>query len=103
MQLQTYTASQIVADINSHIVKSGSKSYTEWYCGITSDIEQRMFTDHNVQKQGAWWIHRRGATDDEARNAEITMHDKGCAGSHGGGDESSVFVYAYKITPTTRE
>jgi hypothetical protein len=101
--MQTYTATQIVADINSHIISSGSQYYNEWYCGITSNIEQRLFGDHNVQRHGAWWIHRCAVSDEEARQAEATMLEKGCKGGGGGGDEDSVFVYAYKITPTTTE
>jgi hypothetical protein len=101
--MQTYTATQIVADINSHIVNSGSRYYNEWYCGITNDINQRLFSDHNVSRQNDSWIWFKAGSDDESRQAEATMHEKGCKGAGGGGDESSVFVYAYKITRTTVE
>ena len=103
MQLQVQSATQIVADINGHIVKSGAKHYNEWYVGITSDIEQRLFGDHNVPRANHWFIYRRGGSDEVSREAEATMLEKGCQGGGGGGDESSVFVYAYKITVGTKE
>ena len=101
--MQTYTATQIVAEINSHIIQSGSQYYKEWYCGITSDIEQRLHGDHNVPHQNHWFIWRKATSDDESRQAEATMLEKGCKGGGGGGDEDSVFVYAYKITLNTKE
>ena len=103
MQTQTYKATQIVADIIAHINKSGSQYYSDWYVGITSDIEQRLFGDHNVPRTNHWFIWRRASSDAEARAAESTMHEKGCKGGGGGGDEDSVFVYAYKITSVTKE
>ena len=103
MQTQTYTAAQIVSEINSYIIQCGSRYYREWYVGITSDIEQRLFGDHNVSRQNDTWIWRKASSDDESREAEETMINKGCKGGGGGGDETSVFVYAYKISSTTKE
>lgn len=99
----TQTSTEIVADITAYIGKSGSQYYSEWYAGIASDIEQRLFGDHNVPRQGAWWIYRKANSDDEARQAETELLELGCKGGGGGGDEDTVFVYAYKITPTTKE
>lgn len=100
--MNTKTKSEIVAEITAHISKSGSQ-YSEWYSGIAADAESRLFDDHNVSREGAWWIYRKANSDDEAREAEAELLELGCKGGGGGGDEDTVFVYAYKITSTTKE
>jgi hypothetical protein len=101
--MTTKTATEIVAEITAHIRKSGSQYYSEWYAGIASDIEKRLFEDHNVQRENAWWIYSKANSEDEARQAESDLLELGCKGGGGGGDEDTVFVYAYKITSTTKE
>ncbi len=59
-----------------------------------------MFVDHNV-KSGYIW--RPFVTDRIARDVEVFFHNKGCSGSHGGGDRSTTFVYAYLINMSTIE
>lgn len=44
------TFSQIVAEIDSHLEKSQKEFYSDFYVGITNDVERRLFTEHNVQK-----------------------------------------------------
>lgn len=101
--MSTKTKSEIVAEITAHIGKSGSQYYSEWYAGIASDPESRLFDDHNVSRENAWWIYRQASSDDEAREAEAELIELGCKGGGGGGGEDTVFVYAYKITSTTKE
>jgi hypothetical protein len=97
------TKQQIVADIDSHIRNRGTHRYSEWYVGIAADAQERLFTDHNVSRENGHWIYRQAQNDDAAREAETEFHDKGCMGGSGGGDENTVFVYAYRITQTTKE
>ncbi len=44
------TAEQIVSKIKEYIIKHGS-DYSSWYVGITSNLEERLFTEHNVDKK----------------------------------------------------
>ena len=37
--------SEIVADINSHLEKSQKQYYSDFYVGITNDIERRLFEE----------------------------------------------------------
>ncbi|MBR4681923.1 MAG: hypothetical protein IKP06_01275 [Elusimicrobiaceae bacterium] len=95
--------SEIIQEIDDHIKKEGS-GYPRWYVGITADPEQRLFSDHNVSKENAWWIYREAFTDNDAREVEkFFLEQKGTQGGPGGGDTDSRFVYAYRITSTTRE
>ncbi|MCX6704603.1 MAG: hypothetical protein NTZ07_04145 [Candidatus Woesebacteria bacterium] len=90
-------------EIKGYIDRS-SYSYSDWYVGIASDPEKRLFTDHRVQREGGWWIYRECFSDSAARTVEdYFVNILGTKGDTGGGDTSSVYVYAYKITDSTVE
>lgn len=95
------TAAQTIYDeMIAHIRKEGS-SASNWYAGITEDIGDRLFGDHNVPRKDHWFIHRRAESEDDARAIEDALHEYGCDGGPGGGDDDAVFVYAYKKTVRT--
>lgn len=91
---------QIANDIKNHADSEGS-GYGNWYCGITSDPDQRLFTDHNVPRgEGkAWWIKRSAGSEQDARDTENHLMQLGFDGDTGGGDNSTIHVYAYKKIP----
>ena len=94
---------EIIKEIDEHIRKEKS-GYPHWYVGITADPKQRLFSDHNVSKENAWWIYREAFSDTDARVIEnFFLEQKGTQGGPGGGDSTSRFVYAYRITSNTRE
>ena len=41
--------SQIIDGMENYMTKCGG-TYSDWYCGITSDPDKRLFNDHNVSK-----------------------------------------------------
>lgn len=75
----------------------------DWYIGIAKKPRERLFRDHNVSEQVDLWIYRQANSDTVAREIENFFLAKGCKGGDGGGDHSTVYVYAYKITSKTRE
>lgn len=85
---------QIIADFQNWIFKNGNM-YREWYIGITSDINQRLFTDHCVNQIDIW-VHAPADSNEIARSVEKYFLNLGCDGDTGGGDFSSTIVYAYK-------
>lgn len=94
--------SDIVAQICAHADKEGS-GYNKWYCGIAADPAERLFSGHNVPKDNSWWIHRNAQTEQNARDTEAYLVKLGFAGGEGGGDSTTVNVYAYKILNSTVE
>lgn len=38
---------EIIKDIDNHLQKSGKQYYSDFYVGITNDIERRLFEEHN--------------------------------------------------------
>ena len=91
------TKQEIINDITIHFKDT---VYKDCYVGITSDVDSRLFGDHNVSKENGW-IYRYTSSDSVAREIEQHFLDKGMDGGSGGGDEDSIFVYAYQKTTTT--
>lgn len=75
--------------------------YGEFYVGITNDAERRL-GEHRVDPDGIYTIGTARSSE-VARSVEYHFHELGCVGSGGGGDDSSVEVYIYKITEDTIE
>ncbi len=74
---------------------------TDWYVGIASDIQQRLFGDHNVHRQNHVWIHGQAVNADHARSAERMLLNTGYDGGGGGGDHATTYVYAFRKDPGT--
>lgn len=96
----TKTAQEAYDDILSHIREQGG-AFPSWYCGVTSDIEDRLFGAHNVPKENHWFAFRQCISSDAARDVETAFLEHGCDGGEGGGDNSAVYVYAYLKTSIT--
>lgn len=100
LRILSAEATRVAGEIDKYI---GGVSYQGWYAGITDDPERRLFTEHNVSKQVGAWIYHPCSTDGIAREVEQHFLDKGCQGGPGGGDGTSKYVYAYKVTNSTVE
>ena len=85
---------QVYDEIIAHIHKQGG-AYSRWYCGIASDWNDRLFNDHQVPQKDYWYIVRQCYNDNDARSVEKALLDLGCDGGSGGGDYTTVYVYAY--------
>jgi hypothetical protein len=96
------TQSQIITDINTYMTGFG-KSNSAWYVGIAADARHRLFSAHSVDEKNGAWIFRQADSHTIARSTEKAYHDAGFSGGPGGGDNSTVYVYAYLITSTTKE
>lgn len=93
--MTSYTARQIIADIDAYMTSVGGRA-SDWYVGIASDPEARLFNDHGVARVGGNWIWRRAISSDAAREVEKAYLDTGHDGGPGGGDSSTDCVYAYR-------
>jgi hypothetical protein len=89
------TVLQTIADqIAEHINRQGA-SRSNWYVGITADVQQRLHGDHGVPSADYWFIVRKAPSAEHARSVEKSFLEWGCDGGPGGGDHRAVFVYAY--------
>ena len=103
MVIMAKTFEQIVNDIDSHLEKSKKQYYSDFYIGITNDVNRRLFGEHNVPKDNSWWIYRQAVDKDTAQKVEEYYLNKGMQGDTGGGTEETLFVYCYAITSSTIE
>ena len=90
----------IETEIDGCISKCG-KGYREWYVGVASNPDQRLFQVHNVSQEGGAWIYRDAGSVSMARDIEAIFHKKGCKGAQSTTDTPH-YVYAYRMTRTTR-
>ena len=98
------TKEQIISDFKDYIAKNSSASYSDWYVGIASKPEERLFTDHNVKKVGDYWIYSEAQSTSIAREIEQYFIEQfKTDGGTGGGDNTTKWVYAYRMTSTTEE
>ncbi len=98
-------AKKIVAKI---IKRVGNDRPKDWYAGITSDPDARLFGPppggHEVDKSDIdAWICFEAKSERGARKAERKLLEKGLDGGPGGGTGigSVVHVYAYEKTDAT--
>lgn len=92
---------EIIEKVDQHLNKSGKNYYSEFYIGITNEPERRLFNEHGVSKEESWWIYIPANNAATARKVEQYYLNKGMRGGNGGGNDNSIFVYCYIVTPTT--
>lgn len=97
----TYQA--ILDAFNEHLQKSSKKYWSDYYVGITDNIDERLHGFHKVPKKGHWFIWCPADSEEIARDVEKYFLGKGMDGAPGGGDDDTTFVYCYEIGPNTRE
>lgn len=89
---------QIIREISDYIKSKGGFP-NEWYVGITNNAEDRLFKEHNVDKEKGVRIWRTANTEDEARQIErYFLEAVRTDGGPGGGSHAARQVYAYKKT-----
>ena len=92
-----YNSDAIVASILAAIDKIPGTYHSDFYIGITNNIERRL-SEHNVDD----CIKIMEATNkNEAEMAETTLIHCGLKGGPGGGTDDTNFVYCYRITDDT--
>lgn len=96
---------EIIKDIEEHLKISSKPLYSDFYIGITEDIQERLFGYHQVVDKTDWWIYCRADTEGIARDVEKFYLEKGMDGGTGGGTGkgNTQYVYCYEINEHTKE
>ena len=91
----------VVMYLNNKLKEHPDTTNEQWYVGIASDVEARLFSDHNVYRNEPW-ATSEADTEEIARSVEKHFLDAGCDGGPGGGDSGTKIVYVYlKSSRTT--
>ena len=69
------------------INKKPQGSASDWYVGIASDVESRLFGDHNVNRPNGLWARYPTDSSTIAREVEKALLAQGLDGGSGGGRE----------------
>jgi hypothetical protein len=94
---------QQIHDEIMHFIHMEGSPYSNWYVGITSNPHVRLFSDHNVEVRNSWWVIKKAKSSDGAKSVKRTLIGTyGIDGGSDGGDENSIYVYAYRKTETTK-
>lgn len=96
------TDTQIVNEITQWLATHFPQDLKlSWYVGIASNIQDRLFGDHNVHATNHVWIHRQAIDANHARSAEAILLNMGYDGGRSGGDTATKHVYAFRKDPGT--
>ena len=74
--------------------------YSDWYVGITKDLEESLFNKHKVEENGIW-ISFGADTDEIAKKVEKYFLDKNTDGDPTELQENTRIVYIYKKNSDT--
>ena len=84
------TKDAIINDIEKHLSDSVKQYYRDFYVGITNDVNRRLFTDHNVDKDNDWWIYCKADSEEIARDVEKYYLELGMKGDTGCGSPKNL-------------
>ena len=74
--------------------------YSDWYVGITKDLDEGLFQLHKVEENGIW-ISFGADTDEVAKKVEKYFLDKKTDGNPVVLEEDTRIVYVYKKNSDT--
>ena len=74
--------------------------YSDWYVGITKDLDEGLFKLHKVEENGIW-ISFGADTDEVAKKAEKYFFNKKTDGKPTELEEDTRIVYVYKKNSNT--
>jgi len=74
--------------------------YSDWYVGITKDLDEGLFKLHKVEENGIW-ISFGADTDEVAKKAEKYFFNKKTDGKPTKLEEDTRIVYVYKKNSNT--
>ena len=99
------TSNKIITDINDHLAKSNKQSYSDFYIGITNDINRRLFWEHNVPKNGHRYITCPAGNETTARYVEDYYLKKWMKwwSWWWNWNWDAIYVYCYEISSNTNE
>ena len=90
----------IIQEIDRFILRFGG-IYSNFFVGITHNPMRRIHDEHEIGQANPYFLKEAENTE-TARIIERYFIDLGCDGCGSGGDEDSVYVYAYKKGPRTK-
>lgn len=92
----------IITEFESFMGKYG-QYYNQFYIGITDDPRERLVSGHGVNNQIPHLYTTDPLPTQTVRNMEKYFLQKGARGGTGGGTGTTMYLYVYLITQSTRQ
>lgn len=96
------TKDEIISEFINYFGLTQGTNFSNYYVGITNNVERRLFGEHNVQKSGVW-IYCGARSKVVAQEVEEFFLNLGMDGDTGGGTDETRVVYCYLKTGYTRQ
>ena len=94
---------KILQLFNNHLISSGRRFYSDFFIGVTDDVDKCLFEDHMVHKGNSWYIYAPASSHENALAVRKHYHDLGMRTSRRRTSKSSTMVYCYGVSPYTIE
>ena len=96
-------SAEAIQAIDGYVRKCG-RDYSQWCIGVAADPVGRLLGDHGVAEEGdgCGWITYGCASADEAGEVRQHFVGKGMRAAKYAADASTLSVYVFKVTGSTR-
>ena len=94
---------RIMQLFNNYLNNSGRKFYSDFFIGVTDDVNKRLFEEHMVPKSNSWYIYAPANTHENAMAVKKHYHNLGMRTSNRRTSRLSKMVYCYGVSPFTVE
>lgn len=89
----------VIKRIESYMSKFEG-DYSDWYVGITKELDEQLFDFHKVDEKGVW-ISFGADTEEVAKKVQNYFLDKKTDGIRIDEPTDARIIYAYKKNPKT--
>ena len=96
------TKNEIISEFINYLGLTQGTNFSNYYVGITNNVERRLFGEHNIKKNGVW-ISCGAKSKVVAQEVEEFFLNLGMDGDTGGGTDDTRVVYCYLKTNYTRQ
>ncbi len=97
------TPDELIRFIESWLPKTGFGYYSNFYIGITDDIERSLLDDHGINPDEDMWLYSDLQNKEAALQVLNHFLDKGMLGSADNIPANAISVYCYVITDSTKQ
>ena len=94
---------RILQLFNSYLSRSGRKFYSDFFIGVTDDVDKSLFEEHLVPRDNSCYIYVPANTHENALAVKNYYRNLGMRTSNRRTSQSSKMVYCYGVSPYTIE
>lgn len=94
---------KILSVFEEHLKNSGKQHYSDFFIGVTDDVNKSLFKEHLVPQKGSWYIYAPADVPQDAISIEKHFRKLGMRTSSKRSSGDSSTIYCYAVSPHTVE